>query len=125
MNDLTVVHDLSVPFSLECVKNETGIFGPVGIDLFTIKQFQSVQHGCSLLGSVLPGNCSQSVLSSLLPVTAGNQYRKERIIRSLVREMWCQANTSNCIHQITEINGFVGCRARNSLSRCAFCPFSH
>lgn len=73
LNDFATVDHLAVPLALKGIKDELGVLRFGGSNFLPIKQLQSVQYCRGLLGAVLPGDGSQSVLRGLCAVVAGDQ----------------------------------------------------
>ena len=69
-----------------------GVLRLVGVDFLAVKQFQCVQHGGGLLGTVLSSDSPQGVLRRLGAVVAGYQDREKRVVRCLVLEVRCQTD---------------------------------
>jgi len=125
LDDLAAVDYLAVPLGLDGIENELGVLRLVGVDLLAVEQLQGVQHGGGLLGAVLPGDGSQGVLRCLGAVVAGDQDREERVVRGLVLEVRCQADTGDGVHQVAEVDSLVRRQARQVADGFALGPFGH
>jgi len=125
LDDLAAVDYLAVPLGLDGIEDELGVLRLVGVDLLAVEQLQGVQHGGGLLGAVLPGDGSQGVLRGLGAVVAGDQDREERVVRGLVLEVRCQADTGDGVHQVAEVDSLVRRQARQVADGFALGPFGH
>ena len=125
LDDLAAVDHLAVPLGLDGIEDELGVLRFVGVDLLAVEKLQGVQHGGGLLGAVLPGDGPQGVLRGLGAVVAGDQDRKERIVRGLVLEVRGQADPGDGVDQVAEIDGLVGRQAGQVADRFALGPFGH
>ena len=73
LDQLGPVHHLAVPFLLEQAEDVFGVFRFVGVEPFTVEQFQGIEHRRGLLGAILAGDGAQGILRGLVPVMSNRE----------------------------------------------------
>ena len=93
------------------------------VEALAIEQLQGVQNGSGLFGAVLSRDGAQGILRGLRPVRSGDKYREERVLRGLVLEVGPETDAGDGVHQVAEVDTFVGANARQFADGLAFGPF--
>ena len=89
-DDLRPVDYLALALGLEQIEDEFGVAGFGRVDLVAIEEFERIEDGGGLLGTVGLGDAAQGLLRGLEGVPAlpvGDERRELRVFRRAVDEM--------------------------------------